>query len=110
MTEKNHDKLLKDFFAANRQEIADNGFTLRVMSHLPRRRFFVEDAVNILCIILLAALFVAKDGVWMVWGIVCDIIDKLYEQIAAAQIDTRSLIIVGVVLLFLVYRKIVSLA
>lgn len=110
MTEKNNDKLLKDFFAANRHEIADNGFTIRVMSHLPQRRFYAGDVISILCIALLAVLFVAKGGIWMVWGIVYNIIDKLYEQIAAAQIDTRSLIIVGAVLLFLVYRKIVSLA
>ena len=34
MTE-NNDKLLIDFFAENRQEIPDNGFTRRVMRHLP---------------------------------------------------------------------------
>ena len=32
MTE-NNDKLLIDFFAENRQEIPDNGFTRRVMRH-----------------------------------------------------------------------------
>ena len=36
MTE-NNDKLLIDFFAENRQEIPDNGFTRRVMRHLPDR-------------------------------------------------------------------------
>ena len=36
MTE-NDDKLLTDFFAGNRQEIPDNGFTRRVMRHLPDR-------------------------------------------------------------------------
>lgn len=34
MTE-NNDKLLIDFFAENRQEIPDNGFTRRVMRHCP---------------------------------------------------------------------------
>ena len=32
---ENNDKLLIDFFAENRQEIPDNGFTRRVMRHLP---------------------------------------------------------------------------
>ena len=36
MTE-NDDKLLTAFFAGNRQEIPDNGFTRRVMRHLPDR-------------------------------------------------------------------------
>ena len=30
-----NDKLLKDFFSENKQEIADNGFTNRVMRQLP---------------------------------------------------------------------------
>ena len=34
MTEINNDKLLRDFFAENKQEIADNGFSRRVMHHL----------------------------------------------------------------------------
>ena len=35
MTEIDNDKLLKDFFAENKREIADNGFSRRVMHHLP---------------------------------------------------------------------------
>ena len=37
MTEIDNDKLLRDFFAENKQEIADNGFSRRVMHHLPDR-------------------------------------------------------------------------
>ena len=32
-----NDKLLKDFFSQNKQEIADNGFTRRVMRKLPEQ-------------------------------------------------------------------------
>ncbi len=35
MTEIDNDKLLRDFFAENKQEIADNGFSRRVMHHHP---------------------------------------------------------------------------
>lgn len=35
MTEIDNDKLLRDFFAENKQEIADNGFSRRVMHHYP---------------------------------------------------------------------------
>ena len=38
MTEIDNDKLLRDFFAENKQEIADNGFSRRVMHHLPDRK------------------------------------------------------------------------
>ena len=33
MTEIDNDKLLRDFFAENKQEIADNGFSRHVMHH-----------------------------------------------------------------------------
>ena len=32
---ENDDKLLTSFFAEHRQEIADNGFSRRVLRHLP---------------------------------------------------------------------------
>ena len=34
---ENDDKLLTSFFAEHRQEIADNGFSRRVLRHLPGR-------------------------------------------------------------------------
>ena len=34
---ENEEKLLKDFFTANKHEIADNGFSRRVMHRLPDR-------------------------------------------------------------------------
>ena len=37
MTEIDNDKLLRDFFTENRQEIADREFSRRVMHHLPDR-------------------------------------------------------------------------
>ncbi len=48
MTEIDNDKLLRDFFAENKQEIADNGFSRRVMHHLPDRsnRLLVSGALS----------------------------------------------------------------
>ncbi|MDP4240501.1 MAG: DUF5056 domain-containing protein [Bacteroidota bacterium] len=37
METNNNDKLLKDFFNGQKQEIADNGFTNRVMRQLPEQ-------------------------------------------------------------------------
>jgi hypothetical protein len=39
METKNKDKLLKDFFSSYKQEIADNGFTARVMQRLPEQTY-----------------------------------------------------------------------
>ena len=111
MTDNDYkDKLLEDFFAANRHEVADDGFTRRVMRRLPQRHNRLAQAWNTLCILLVAALFVAMGGVQMVWATLQETFIGLVEQGAAAEIDPRSLLIAGGVLLFLAYRKIASLA
>ena len=86
MTE-NNDKLLIDFFAENRQEIPDNGFTRRVMRHLPDRTRLISQVLGTLRETLTAA---AQNGV--------------------TELDPKSLLVAGIVLLFLLYRKICSLA
>ena len=106
MTDNNDykDKLLEDFFAARRHEVADNGFTRRVMRRLPQRHNRLAQVWNTL------ALFVAVGGVQVVWATLQEAFIGLVEQGATADVDPRSLLIAGGVLLFLGYRKIASLA
>ena len=85
MTE-NNDKLLIDFFAENRQEIPDNGFTRRVMRHLPDRTRRISQVWVTFCFTLALVLFFVT------------------------ELDPKSLLVAGIVLLFLLYRKICSLA
>ena len=72
---------------------------------------FLFVLVAVLPVILLAAvLFVAAGGVQLVWATLQETFIGLVEQGAAANVDPRSLLIAGGVLLFLAYRKIASLA
>ncbi len=106
---ENDDKLLMTFFAENRQEIADNGFTRRVMRHLPDRTRRISQVWVTFCFTLSLVLFFTFDGLQLV-------LDTLREAVAAAaqsgvtELDPKSLLIAGAVLLFLLYRKICSLA
>ena len=69
MTDNDYkDKFLEDFFAANRHDVADDGFTRRVMRRLPQRHNRLAQAWNTLCILLAAVLFVAAGGVQLVWA------------------------------------------
>ena len=43
MTETTDDKLLQQFFSDNRKEIEDNGFSRRVMHHLPDRYYRISQ-------------------------------------------------------------------
>lgn len=49
MTEIDNDKLLKDFFAENKREIADNGFSRRVMHQLPRSQQSTGTSLDAIC-------------------------------------------------------------
>ena len=100
MTE-NDDKLLTAFFAGNRQEIPDNGFTRRVMRHLPDRTHRISQVWVTFCFTLALVLFFAFDGLQQVLGT---------RRETFTELDPKSLLVAGIVLLYLLYRKICSLA
>ena len=112
MTADNNDKLLEDFFAAHRRDIADNGFTRRVMHRLPERRYRrLAQAGDALVLVLAGLLFVFAGGLPKVWGLLCDVFTNLMEQGFAADTDPGAWFIAGAVLLVVyVCRKIGSLA
>lgn len=108
MTE-NDDKLLESFFAGERQEVADNGFTRRVMRSLPRRSNRMARLWTAGGFTLAAVLFVLLDGVQLVWDTLRETFTSTIES-GMTHTDPKSLLIAVVVLLFLMYRKIASLA
>ena len=57
MTETTDDKLLQQFFSDNRKEIEDNGFSRRVMHHLPDRYYRISQLWSLFCFTLAVVLF-----------------------------------------------------
>lgn len=106
---ENDDKLLKQFFADNRQEIADNGFTRRVLHRLPDHSRRLSQIWTVFCFTLALVLFVAFDGLQLVLGTLRETFTSAIEN-GATQLDPKSLIVAGIVLLYFGYRKISSLA
>ena len=92
---ENDEKLLKDFFTANKQEIADNGFSRRVMHRLP-------DRSNWLARIWMGGLEAA-------WGTIREVFISMINQ-GTAELDPKSIIIASVVLVFMATRKVASMA
>lgn len=60
---KTDDELLMQFFGENRPDIADDGFSERVMRQLPRRAQRLERAWTTVCFAAAMALFLVFDGV-----------------------------------------------
>ena len=102
---ENDDKLLTSFFAEHRQEIADNGFSRRVLRHLPDRSRHLAQIWTAFCFTLALVLFVSLDGVQLMR----ETFDTAIRS-GASELDPKSLIIAGVVLLYFGYRKISSMA
>ena len=100
MTE-NNDRLLVAFFAEHRQDIPDHGFTHRVMRHLPDRTRRISQLWVTFCFTLALVLFFTFDGLQLILGTLRETFPEL---------DPKSLLVAGIVLLFLLYRKICSLA
>lgn len=109
MKENNNDKLLRDFFAENKQEIADNGFSRRVMRRLPDRSYRLARIWSALVTALAAVLFVRLGGLEAAWETIREVFVSMIQQ-GVTNLDPKSMIIATVVLLFLATRKIASMA
>ena len=109
MTEIDNDKLLKDFFAENKREIADNGFSRLVMHHLPDRSNRLARLWTVFVMAVGATLFVTLGGLEAVWETLKDVLIGMINH-GATSLDPKSIIIATVVLLFMAGRKVVSMA
>lgn len=109
MTE-NDERLLEQIFATERQhEIPDNGFSRRVMHRLPNRSNLLATVWSAFCFLLAAILFVSLE-VWKpIWEVFREALTEQLPQ-ELVQVDIRSLLIAGIVLLYLFYRKVASMA
>lgn len=109
MTETDNDKLLQDFFAENKQEIADNGFSRRVMHHLPDRSYRLARIWSTSVMAIATVLFVWFGGLEAAWGTIREVFIGMINH-GATSLDPKSIIIAAVVLLFLATRKVASMA
>lgn len=105
-----NDKLIEDFLNGNKKDIPDNGFSQRVMKQLPYRTPLVARLWTGGCFIVTALLFIVLDGFELIYKAIQDAFETLILQGVSSHIDTHSLAIAGIVLLYLAYRKIASLA
>ncbi|MEY8686831.1 DUF5056 domain-containing protein [Bacteroides sp. AN502(2024)] len=109
MTEIDNDKLLHDFFAENKQEIADNGFSRRVMHGLPGRSNHPARIWSAFIMTVTAALFIWLGGLEAAWETIREVLIGMINH-DIANLDPKSVMIAAVVLLFMVTRKIASMA
>lgn len=108
MTETTDDKLLREFFSDHRKEIADNGFSRRVMQHLPDRYYWISQLWSLFCFALAIGLFFYLDGLQLVLATLREALAHMLES-GATEMDPKSMVLVVIVLLYFGYRKVCSL-
>ena len=109
MTEVDNDKLLRDFFSKNKQEIEDNGFSRRVMHHLPDRSRRLARIWSAFIMAVVTVLFVWLGGLEATWGTIRDVFIGMLNH-GTTSLDPKSIIIATVVLIFMATRKVASMA
>ncbi len=106
MTEDN-ERLLQQFFSeAASQQIADNGFTERVMERLPLRTNWFVRIWNTVCILLFAVLFVVFRG----WDLLVVQLEVLLRTAATQTFSVNLAMLFAIVfgLLFVGVGEVIS--
>lgn len=92
MTETN-DKLLKQFFGEQKQEIEDNGFSRRVMRNLPGRNHRLVRAWGAACAVVCVILFFTLGGLQATISTLREVFVSMVQQSATTGFDPKSLYI-----------------
>ena len=91
---EDNDSLLQQFFSeAASQQIADNGFTERVMQRLPSRMNWFVRIWNTVCIVLFAVLFVVFRG----WDLLAVQLEVLLRTMSTHSFSINLLMVFTIV-------------
>lgn len=103
----NDDKLLKQFFSEHKQEIADNGFSRRVMHHLPNRQIQLARWWSLCCFVVGLLWFTLNNG----WVLLKGTLQGIWADIitSSPEIEAQTILVLVVFVVILGYRKILSL-
>jgi len=111
MTEDNNDLLLQQFFSeAARQQIADDGFTERVMQALPQQRAFNIKRFNRLWTLFCVAVFVVLFVVFRGWELLAVHFMVMLRTVAAESFSVNLMMLATVLfgLLFVGVGEVIS--
>jgi len=103
------DQLISKFMQANKREVADNGFSRRVMRRLPMRAKVVSDVLTCIGIVVSCVLFVVFDGASLIY----ETIVPVFQESSARLIENlnfRTLIPLVAVMTYLGVQKAIALS
>ncbi len=104
---ENNERLLQQFFSeAASQQIADNGFTERVIRRLPSRINWFTHLWTLFCVVTFAVLFVAFRG----WELLAIHFEVMFRTMAVQSFSINLMMLFSVVfgLLFVGMGEVIS--
>lgn len=85
---KNDEQLISNFMQANKQELADNGFSRRVMRKLPVSAKVWSDILTAVCVVLSCVLLVVFDGFNVIFQSIREVLQNQSMEIMNSNLPT----------------------
>lgn len=86
---KNDEQLISNFMQANKQELADNGFSRRVMRKLPVSTAKMwSDILTAVCVVLSGVLLVVFDGFNVIFQSIREVLQNQSMEIMNSNLPT----------------------
>ena len=103
------DQLINKFMQANKREIADNGFSRRVMRRLPIQTKVFADILTFICIVVSGILFYVFDGASLIYESVMPVIQHSTDTFIE-NLNFQTLIPIVIVITYLGIQKAIALS
>lgn len=99
---RNEDQLISKFMKANKQELADNGFSRKVMHRLPEthRAKVWSDILTAIGVVASVILFIASDGIIVLMDALHSMFRHQTLDILSKNIQMPTLLIAGIALAY----------
>ena len=103
---KKDEQLISKFMQNNKQEIADNGFSRKVMQRLPVSAKVWSDILTVACVISCCILFYAFDGFSLILQSVREVLQNQTMELMNQPNNLQTLIAVIATVAFLSIRSV----
>lgn len=106
---KTDDQLIYQFMQTNKREIADRGFSRRVMRRLPKQFKNLSDILTPICIVVSCILFYLFDGISLIYASIMPVIQQSSVSIIE-NLNFQTLIPIAIACTYLGIQKAISLS
>lgn len=109
MMEIDDDKLIREFMHAEKKEVADNGFTDKVMARLPQKSSVLLVVAGVAVLVAAAILFVISGAAQGLILMVRDVVVGLIKE-GTLFTTLRAAAVLFIGLIVLAYQKLSSIS